>query len=120
MTLKQVRNCLNIELRGELMKSSQAEQFEAILKEQQKILERLAIQALITTKVTKIKTLKQNSTAELAELASAMDHQTIQVLPESPVGALQEKTAQAAKSYLGAIKCPKLVTPLQQVGDETN
>ena len=45
------------------MKSSQAEQFEAILKEQQKILERLAIQALITTKVTKIKTLKQNSTA---------------------------------------------------------
>ena len=61
MTLKQVRNCLNIELRGELMKSSQAEQFEAILKEQQKILERLAIQALITTKVTKIKTLKKQA-----------------------------------------------------------
>lgn len=120
MTLKQVRNYLNIELRGELMKSSQAEQFEAILKEQQKILERLAIQALITTKVTKIKTLKQNSTAELAELASAMDHQTTQVLPESLAGALQGKTAQAAKSYLGAIKCPKLVTPLQEVGDETN
>lgn len=102
------------------MKSRQAKQFEAILKEQQKILERLAIQALIATKVTKVKSLKQNSTSELAELASAVDHQTIQVLPESLVGALQEKAAQAAKSYLGAIKCPKLVTPLQQVGDETN
>jgi hypothetical protein len=49
-----------------------------------------------------------------------MDHQTTQVLPESLAGALQGKTAQAAKSYLGAIKCPKLVTPLQEVGDETN
>lgn len=58
--------------------------------------------------------------SELAELASAMDHQTTQVLPESLAGALQGKNVQAAKSYLGAIKCPKLVTPLQQVGDEIN
>ena len=98
------------------MKSSQAEQFEAILKEQQKILERLAIQALITTKVTKIKTLKQNSTAELAELASAMDHQTTQVLPESLAGALQGKTAQAAKEYLATIKRPELEVPIREVG----
>lgn len=98
------------------MKSSQTKQFEAILKEQQKTLERLAIQALITAKVTKIKTLKQNSTTELAELASAMYQQTAHVLPEALAGALQGKTAQTAKSYLGAIKCPKLVTPLREVG----
>ena len=71
-------------------------------------------------KVTKIRTLKQNSSAELSEVGDAMYHQSAQVLPEALAGALQGKTAQAAKSYLGAIKCPKLVTPLQEVSDETN
>ena len=65
-------------------------------------------------KVTKIRTLKQNSSAELSEVGDAMYHQSAQVLPEALAGALQGKTAQAAKEYLATIKRPELEVPIRQ------
>lgn len=67
-------------------------------------------------KVTKIRTLKQNSRAELSEVGDAMYHQSAQVLPEALAGALQGKTAQAAKEYLATIKRPELEVPIREVG----
>ena len=61
-------------------------------------------------------TLKQNSSAELSEVGDAMYHQSAQVLPEALAGALQGKTAQAAKEYLATIKRPELEVPIREVG----
>ncbi|MCZ0673737.1 hypothetical protein [Ligilactobacillus murinus] len=45
-----------------------------------------------------------------------MYHQSAQVLPEALAGALQGKTAQAAKEYLATIKRPELEVPIREVG----
>lgn len=114
MTDKQEIICSKTSERSLSMEDRELQEFLERLGQEQKERERVAIQALILAKESRIAQTKLTSIESLKEISEGMYQQTSNGLPSTLKDALEGESAVAAEQYVKQMKQPTLVTPVKR------